>query len=220
MISSAVKKVVTKLFLKIIDREFFNEIIDPQKLEIRLIDFKSLSKCNSVILGDKSKFYDESKVTNLQYDSSKITIGNNTHIRGHLQIFSQGGRIEIGNDCYVGEDTRIWSARSIKIGNRVLISHNVNIHDNISHPINHKDRHKDFLRILGENNISSSEFDLRANPVVIGDDVWIGFNVTILKGVRIGNGCILGAETVITKDIPDWSMVVGNPARIIKQIDN
>jgi len=57
-----------------------------------------------------------------------------------------------------------------------------------------------------------------AYPITIGDDCWIGGNVTILAGVKIGNGCVVGAGSVVTKDIEDYSVVVGNPARLIKKV--
>lgn len=56
----------------------------------------------------------------------------------------------------------------------------------------------------------------RANPVVIGDDVWIGARVTILPGVHIGKGSVIGAGSVVTKDVPEYSVVGGNPARVLK----
>lgn len=52
--------------------------------------------------------------------------------------------------------------------------------------------------------------------IIVGDDVWIGANVTILKGVEIGNGAVIGAGAVVTKDIPEYSIAVGNPARVVK----
>lgn len=57
-------------------------------------------------------------------------------------------------------------------------------------------------------------------PVVIGDDVWIGSRVTILPGVHIGNGCIIGAGAVVTKSVPDYCIAAGNPARVVKKRDD
>jgi acetyltransferase-like isoleucine patch superfamily enzyme len=169
-------------------------------------------------LGESSSFYKESDITNLQNDAAKITIGAHAHIRGHLQLFAQGGAINIGDYCYVGENSKIWSATKIEIGNRVLISHNVNIHDNISHPLDAEKRHLDYLRILGLNKLDPRDFDLRPSPVTIGDDVWIGFSAIILKGVTIGKGSIIGAGSLVTEDIPENVIVAGNPAKIIRDL--
>jgi acetyltransferase-like isoleucine patch superfamily enzyme len=171
------------------------------------------------MLGANSRFYIESSVVNLQKDKSKITIGNNSIVRGHLQVFKQGGSIEIGSYCYVGEQSRIWSAEKIKIGDRVLIAHNVNIHDNISHPLDSQLRHRDFVRILNSESVHNiHEFDLRGEEVVVGNDAWIGFNSTILKGVSIGEGAIIGACSLVTTDVPAWTVVAGNPAKEIKKL--
>ncbi len=56
------------------------------------------------------------------------------------------------------------------------------------------------------------------SPVRINDDAWISFGVTILKGVSIGKGAIVGANTVVTKDVPDWTIVAGNPAKFVREI--
>lgn len=58
-----------------------------------------------------------------------------------------------------------------------------------------------------------------AAPVSIGDDCWIGGNVTIMPGVTIGKGCTIGAGSVVTRDIPDFSVAVGSPARVVKKVD-
>ncbi len=150
-----------------------------------------------------------------QEAENKIKIGRDTIIRGELLVFRHGGEIGIGDHCIVGHGSRIWSSKSINIGDRVLIAHNVNIHDNVSHPLDSKERHEDFVHIVKhglQNNVN-----LKEQEIVIEDDVWIGFNATIMKGVTIGKGAIIGANTVITKDIPPYAVVVGNPARIIKQ---
>lgn len=174
------------------------------------------AKSKSVTLSENSVLHPESLITNMQNKSNKITIGSYSNIRGHLQIFKQGGEIQIGEYCYVGENSKIWSAESIFIGDRVLIAHNVNIHDNISHPLDSKERHYDYKRIIGHPEENTELYDLVTKPVVIKNDAWIGLNVIILKGVTIGEGAIVGAGSVVTKDVPDYAVVAGNPARIIK----
>jgi len=210
-----------KLLLKLIAKIINSRLIlnNPYITIEEIIRHRKIEKClHQVTIGDKSKFYEQAKVNNMRGDKTKIKIGNHTHIRGFLQLFAQGGQIEIGDFCYIGEESRIWSAQEIKIGNRVLIAHNVNIHDNVSHPLDSSLRNLDFKRIIGVEKANVNIFDLRTQAVYIKNDAWIGFNVIILKGVTIGEGAIVGAGSVVTKDVPDWTIVGGNPAKIIRTI--
>ena len=170
---------------------------------------------NSVCLLKQSTIIcSDAIIQNATGDKNKIKIGTNSWIRGYLLVYNHGGIIEIGDDCFVGPCTRIWAAKKIIIGNRVLIAHNVNIHDNNSHPLNSKLRHMDFLHILKDG--LQFHNDLRESDIIIEDDVWIGFNSTIMKGVKIGKAAIIGANTNVNFDVPDYAVVVGNPAKIIK----
>ncbi|QYX34017.1 acyltransferase [Sphaerospermopsis torques-reginae ITEP-024] len=155
-------------------------------------------------------------------DKSLITIGKNGLILGELAVFSYGGKIEIGEDCYIGEGTRIRSANSIKIGNQVAISDNVTIYDTDAHSLNHILRHKEFVEVVIINNLikDAKELDVKSAPVIIEDHVWIGFNAAILKGVTIGKGAIIGASSVVTKDVEAFTIVAGNPAKVIKKLPN
>jgi acetyltransferase-like isoleucine patch superfamily enzyme len=149
-------------------------------------------------------------------DSSAIAIGAHTHIKGELLTFGHGGRITIGDYCYVGEHTHIWSARDISIGNRVMIAHNVNIFDNSTHPIGASERHQQFKNIIASGH--PCNIDLSEQSVRIEDDVWIGCMSIILKGVSIGRGAIIGAGSIVTKNVPPYTIVAGNPASIIREI--
>ncbi|PQJ73736.1 hypothetical protein BTO14_08665 [Polaribacter butkevichii] len=177
-----------------------------------------IKKClEQITIGEKSIFYENAIVNNYQNDKLKIKVGNNTHTRGELLIFKYGGRISIGDNCYVGDNTKIWSGENIIIGNDVLISHNVNIMDTNSHEINYLERSKRYKDLLINGHWQDKGF-IKTKPITISNNVWISFGVVILKGVTIGEGAIVGAGSVVTKDVPDWTIVAGNPAKIIREI--
>jgi acetyltransferase-like isoleucine patch superfamily enzyme len=168
---------------------------------------------------DRVSFLPDSQIENFSGNSDLISIGSGSVLRGQLLIFSHGGKISIGKDCYLGDNSRIWSADSVTIGDRVYMSHNVNIHDTNSHSINPTFRHKHFLEIMSNGHPKENSVDIVSRALTIEDDVWIGFNSVILKGVKIGRGSIVAAGSVVTKDIPAFSIVAGNPAQVIKKIE-
>jgi acetyltransferase-like isoleucine patch superfamily enzyme len=143
-----------------------------------------------------------------------IEIGPNTMIDGQLLVFPEGGQIRIGEYCYVGEGARIWSAANVVIGDRIFISHGVNIHDNNAHSLSAAERHRHFRESLAAGGASFAE-NTRPEPVVIEDDAWIGFNATILKGVTIGRGAVIGAGSLVAEDVSPFTIVAGQPARVI-----
>lgn len=114
--------------------------------------------------------------------------------------------MQIGNNVSLGEYSHITCARRVVVGNGVLTGRYVLITDNA-----HGDSSMETLQIppLVRSVCSKGE-------VVIGNNVWIGDKATILPGVHIGEGCIIGANSVVTKDIPAYCIVGGNPAKILK----
>lgn len=167
-------------------------------------------------LGDGARLAPTARIRNIRGKNEHIRIGSNSWVAGELTIFAHGGDLELGEWCFVGAGTRIWSACSIKIGSRVLISHNVNIFDSLTHPLNPEQRHLQFRAIML--NGHPREIDLGERPIEIGDDVWIGANSCVLRGVTIGKGAIIGAGSVATKDVAPYTIVAGNPARIIREL--
>lgn len=146
-----------------------------------------------------------------------ISVGAMSHIRGELLVFRHGGTITIGDYCYIGEQTRVWSASSISIGNRVLISHLCTIMDNLTHPENPEARHRQFRHII-ERGFPDDD-DLGERPVSIEDDALIGCHCVILRGVTIGRGAIIGAGSVVTKSVPAMTVYAGNPARFLRRVE-
>lgn len=158
----------------------------------------------------------KAKIANLSGRGETITIGSRSVVLGELMTLWGGGAIEIGEDSYVGELSRIWSQTRVTVGSRVLISHLVDIHDTDSHPLPPQARHRDSRAIIAGQPIIPSEASTAA--VTIKDDVWICFKATILKGVTIGRGAIVAASAVVTKDVPPMVVVAGNPARAIADV--
>lgn len=117
----------------------------------------------------------------------------------------------IGDNCQFGDNTHIVALENVRIGNNVLIASKVFISDT-SHGI-YKDKNCD------NPSTSPNSRKLVKNGVQIGNNVWIGENVVILPGANIGDGCIIGANSVITKTIPNNSIAVGNN-KIIKEFND
>ena len=142
---------------------------------------------------------------------SKIQIGNHCifnsssklNFRGinHPCILQTGtpqAKIMIGNHVEMS-GTSIVSNDSVTIGNHVLIGANCQIGDRDGH---------------------SNRYKSSPKPIIIENDVWLGMNVTVLKGVTIGEHTIIGANSLVTKDVPAYCIAAGNPCKIIKQINN
>lgn len=120
--------------------------------------------------------------------------------RAMVRTISHNAKITIGDDVGISGCT-ISAAKSVTIGNHVLIGSGAVICDTDAHPIEPEKR-----RLGGGG---------RSAPVVIEDDVFIGARVLILKGVTIGRGSVIGAGAIVAKDIPPYSIAVGNPAKVI-----
>jgi maltose O-acetyltransferase len=164
--------------------------------------------------GSSSRVLLGGRIANAQHRRAAISMGEYTWVAGELLVFPHAGRIVLGAYCYVGDGARIWSADEIAIGDRVFIAHGVNIHDNDAHSLSASVRHRHFRELVTAGHASFVE-DLRASRVAIGNDAWIGFNATILKGVTIGSGAIVGACAVVTGDVEPYAVVAGNPAAVV-----
>jgi acetyltransferase-like isoleucine patch superfamily enzyme len=167
-------------------------------------------------IGSGARLMRTARIRNIRGDSDYIAIGAHSVIRGELMTLAHGGEIRIGEWCYVGEGTRIWSAGSIEIGNRVLISHSVNVFDNLSHPLDAAARHQQIRQIFKRGH--PIDISLDENPVKICDDAWIGAGAMVLRGVTVGEGGIVAAGSVVTRDVLPYSIVAGNPAEFVRKL--
>lgn len=134
-------------------------------------------------------------------DNSRIGINGKVRIGpGVRMLLGKGANLEIGNETYISSNSTLIVTDSVTIGERCAISWDVQILDTDFHGF-----------------IQNGVRKVDTKPIVIGDRVWIGSKVTILKGVTIGNGSVIGANSVVTKDVPDNTVVGGNPARFIRE---
>lgn len=152
-----------------------------------------------------------------------LTIGCNG-VNGGQYIFEDGnGHITLGNRVHVGNGTQFISINSIVVGNDVTIAWGCTIYDHNSHSVLWQERandtmqeYKDYME-FGDILCNKDWSNVHSAPIIIQDKVWIGFGCTILKGVHIGEGAIIAANSVVTKDVPAWTVVGGNPAKIIRK---
>jgi len=146
----------------------------------------------------------ESTCDFFQSNVHAIRIDTGSRIERNTRINSGfGGSIRIGKNVLVDEGTHIMAQISISVGDYSQISSNCFI--------------ADFNHVYKSRNIPIVMQGYKRKPVVIGRDVWIGSHSVILPGVTIGDGAVIGAGSVVTKDIEAFSVAVGNPAKIIKR---
>jgi acetyltransferase-like isoleucine patch superfamily enzyme len=151
-------------------------------------------------------------LTKLRGRRGEIHLGRGSMVNARIAFDRPEGAVVIGSRTFIGNSFLVCASR-ITIGDDVLISWGVTIVDHNSHSLYFAERRDDnILWWRGEkvwDNVKISE-------VNISDKVWIGFGASILKGVTIGEGAVIGAGSVVTKDVPPWTVVAGNPATVIK----
>jgi acetyltransferase-like isoleucine patch superfamily enzyme len=142
-----------------------------------------------------------------------LRVGRNVTLWRTSLAAQAEGLIEIGDDCYLANASLVCAVR-ITVGARVLVAGGVTIADSDFHPLEPLARIADAIALspLGDRRRRPP---VEARPVVIGDDVWIGYNATILKGVRVGDGAVIAPGAVVTRDVPPCVEVEGNPARLV-----
>jgi acetyltransferase-like isoleucine patch superfamily enzyme len=180
-----------------------------------------LKSCGkSIFFGKSIKFFHKNKISlgngvtignNVEINAlskNGVVIGNNVNLgdfsvlrcTGSLKKIGKG--IKIGDNCGFGDYSFFGAAGGVSVGNNVIMGQNVRFHSE-----NHNyDRLDILIRDQGVTN----------KGIVIDEDCWVGAGVVFLDGVNVGKGSVIGANTLVNKDIPPYSVVVGNPMRIVK----
>jgi acetyltransferase-like isoleucine patch superfamily enzyme len=147
---------------------------------------------------------------------TRISIAQGATVEAHIAAERPGAIVEIGMNAFIGASA-IACADHITIGRRVLISWGCAITDHDSHSLDWRTRRQDAERwARGEKDWSS----VPVAPVAIEEDAWVGMHAVVLKGVTIGARSVVAAGSIVTHDVPPDVVVAGNPARIIRRLDD
>ena len=168
-------------------------ISDDAVMEEQKVCRRILQRLNTV---DRSDFYAIGKIVEELLGKSEGAFINPPFYCDY------GSHIEVGKNFFANYNCTIIDVAKVKIGDNCQMAPNVAIYT-AGHPLHPVARN------------SMYEYGI---SVTIGDNVWIGGNTVIMPGVHIGSNTVIGAGSVVTKDIPDWSVAVGNPCRVIKKI--
>jgi acetyltransferase-like isoleucine patch superfamily enzyme len=147
----------------------------------------------------------------------RIGRGASTYL-GTMFDVGPRGRVALG-ECALVHGARIICDGEVDIGDYALISWNVVLMDTYRVPFDPAQRRAELERVAGRFPRHLTGADVPAKPVRIGRNVWIGFDACVLPGVTIGEGSIVGARSVVTEDVAPYTVVAGNPARVIRHLE-
>lgn len=155
-----------------------------------------------------------------------VSAGENCVLGCSIVVENDKGSIVIGDNTYISGGTTIISACGVKVGSDVLIAWGCTIVDHDSHSLDWTERARDVASwrkgiAAGGLTTAATLKNWAVVPMAavhIGDKAWLGFNVIVLKGVTIGEGAVVAAGSVVTKDVSPWTLAAGNPARTIKEL--
>jgi len=134
-------------------------------------------------------------------DATNLVIGDNFSLwSAHRQTLVTGwGQMRFGDRCFVNSGSIVFSACEVTVGDDVALANEVYVMDSDSHGVEGR--------------------AVKEEPVRIGDGTWVGARAIILPGVTIGRRCLIAAGSVVSKDVPDDTLVAGNPARVIRKLE-
>lgn len=136
----------------------------------------------------------------------RLTIGSHCNFEPHVWLTSTTGRITIGEGVFLNLGVMVAAQHRVEIGDHCMIGNGSTITD-ANHRFNKPD-----VPVPWQGFISKG-------PVIIGDNVWLGANVTVTSGVKIGKRCVVGANSVVSEDLPAFTIAAGNPAKVIRTIE-
>ena len=176
----------------------------------------------SVTAGESFEVESGAWVRNESGDPAAIKLGHHVRLSGEIYCKTRG-TVNVGDYSVLQDNTIIRCLESIQIGNFTGIADGCLITDNNSHAIGAEAWVEHRIRVApdgpGYPGLGNGWEYSDSKPVIIGDAVWVGSNSTVLKGVTIGDGAIVARGSMVTKNVPPYTLVAGNPAKVIKSLE-
>lgn len=177
----------------------------------------------SATIGDHFEIDGGASIWNESMDPSKVTIGHHARVTRATIVCKSNAKVRIGDYSVLQDRVAIQCALGISIGNYVGIASGTIVSDNNTHALGTENwiRHRITVAPGGPGYPGlGNGWELSDSaPIKIADAVWIGANCRICKGVSIGEGAVVASNSVVTKDVPPYTIVAGNPAKPVKQLD-
>jgi acetyltransferase-like isoleucine patch superfamily enzyme len=196
-------------------RKVIAERISMRSFLIRLAEWKArryFRNRDNVNIGATTKFSTYRKLR--LSANNRLVVGEGSIFEGSIAFERDDAEVIVGCNSLVGNSLIVCACR-VEIGDDVLVSWGCTIMDSDSHPIGWRERTKDVREALQ----GSKDWSRTAiKSVRLGDKCWVGAHAIVLKGVQIGEGAIVAAGSVVTKSVLPWTVVGGNPAKLIREI--
>lgn len=157
-------------------------------------------------------------------DRHYLILGERSVVNAKFVFEAKTGQVLLGHRCYIGSHSSIISRNRIELGDDVTIAWGVTLYDHDSHSADWRNR-RHVVSHFYDNYGRPDCFDkidwndVKSAPIKICDRVWIGFDAVVLKGVTIGEGAIVGARSVVAHDVEPYTVVAGNPAKVVKHLE-
>jgi acetyltransferase-like isoleucine patch superfamily enzyme len=157
--------------------------------------------------------------------NNKVVVGEASMIGATIIFEHQQAEVLIGNNVYIGSST-IVCKNKVVFEDNILVAWGVTFYDHNSHSLDYRHRQQDIRQVVEDFNKNGGKYlankdwsTVRSSPITIKQNAWIGMDALIMKGVTIGEGAIVAARSVVTKDVAPFTIVGGNPATFIKTVD-
>jgi acetyltransferase-like isoleucine patch superfamily enzyme len=147
-----------------------------------------------------------------------ITIGDNCMISGNFTLYGKNAKIKIGNDVFIGQDTKLFCRDQITIGNNIMISWSCTLIDTNAHSLKSNERLNDVKDWMKGEKYKNWNI-VETKSIHVEDYSWIGFNSIITKGVIVKEGSVIGCGSVLTKSTEAYGVYGGNPAVQLKKTE-